>query len=891
MSSLEEYIKSCIKLGFSKSQIVEALKKYNVSEDLINDAFKKVDLKRNLKIGLTASIVFILLFVGAFYPSFVGFVVNNGQSVFAENVNLNVSSNETVVWDKQNSGLLTYLYANGKVIGNGSAKVYLKYNGTRYLIIDSSILQKRSGGGLITGLVVDDTLVNDSQILPDESLPVEDVPVVSSELSGLVVGDVVSNDTIVNQEVIIENITDNVVITSEVNDSIINDSLVEINQTVINDTNIIDDELPIILDNNTESVSFLENNSEIIVPEIIVNDSIVELNNSVVVDSNISIEEVVNDTLVNDSMINQSVDLVVRTFSDICVDTCSLTGLDSESFELEFITDSGTSILLETFTYQIKERMIFNNSFNSTINESLNIISNVSLNDSVLFMNATINGSVEIDKPVLWKQRIDKNKTRNIILPKETFNITVKDKSTRILINNNTVLVDDYNLEKEIDLAKKEKSRIEKQFVKDSKDSKKKLNKLNSTSVDKKIFDLQKKKNKNSTIIFDNNITLTFDDYNILSNVSNESQFVELEYYTEGPLKDEKVSSEFFKEVTISSDIHYQNIKAYTDIVETRKDMITLNWLTDSGKVKVDNINYVDSNGNGLVDRIEWIVPHLSNQTYEVNISVLNLHSYPTIGGEWRVEFITTGKQNLSITAENGTVYDRDIAFSSLKCGNNLLTPTVNNGKIFYADYECNETGYFTVIELRQGPHVQKFLFGDAVAYAYNFAGNLPKNINLHGKLTNSTGGLINTTVNMTFSLYTTSSGGSADWTETQNYINVSEGIYTAILGSVTPITVNFSVPYYLGIKINTDAEMDPRINMTSTPYTYNAFYAQQSLESFDLTCTDCIGNTEINTTGVFNIDGNLNATHNITLADSIIGLDNKARITITDTGVVINLE
>lgn len=904
MSKIEDYIKKCINLGFSKSQIVEALKKYNLSDEQINNAFSKIDLRRNLKIGLTASVILLFMFIGLFYPSFIGYVINGGQTVYAENVNMNVSNNSTVVWEKQNPGVLTYLYANGKIVGNGSAKVYLVYNGTRYKIIDSDTLQKDSGV-LITGRVVDETLVNDTII---DTTPIIETPI-----------DSVLADT----GLFIENPVDEVVVNdsaeviSDLNDTL-NVSDISVDSNFSFESNVsVDENVSDVVDNNLSVESNISD--EIVAPvvdEVVVNDSIDLVNDSVVVDSNESIVvnetvQELNNTIENNSVVvNQTVETPIEfSFSDICVETCILPRLDSDSFEIEFVMDKGTSVVIDTFTYQTETLAQINESLNLTsnltINETLNLTSNITINDTIvlnvssndsisLFENATINGSVEVDKPVLWVQRIDKNKTNKISLPKETFNITVKKDKVKLIVNSKNVSVEDYNLEKEFDIAKKEKSRIENQIVKDSKNKNvkiKKVNKINSSAIDKKIASFDKRRNKNISLVFNNNISLEFDSSNSSVNISNESQFVDIEYYTEGPVKDEKVSSDFSKEIIISSDIHYQNILAYTDVVESRKEMISLNWITESGKIRINEINYVDTNNNGLIDRIEWTVPHLSNQTYEVNISVLNLHSYPMVGAEWKVEFLTTGKANLTITAENGTVYGRDISPLTLKCGNNVLTPIINGNSVFYADYECNETGYFTALELRQGSHTQKFTFGDATAFAYNYAGNLPHTINLHGKLTNNTGGLINASVNMTFKLYTVSSGGTEDWSETQNNINVSDGVYTVMLGAVNPITVNFTVPYWLGIAVNSDGEMNPRINMTNTPYSFNSYYAQQALEASDLICTDCIGNTEINTTGIFTIDGNLNATNNITLGNSIIGIDGTSRFQITSTGIIVNLQ
>jgi len=45
-----------------------------------------------------------------------------------------------------------------------------------------------------------------------------------------------------------------------------------------------------------------------------------------------------------------------------------------------------------------------------------------------------------------------------------------------------------------------------------------------------------------------------------------------------------------------------------------------------------------------------------------------------------------------------------------------------------------------------------------------------------------------------------------------------SDGIYSVILSS---IDLDFSSQYYLGLKVESDSEMTPRINLTSSPYSF----------------------------------------------------------------------
>ena len=74
----------------------------------------------------------------------------------------------------------------------------------------------------------------------------------------------------------------------------------------------------------------------------------------------------------------------------------------------------------------------------------------------------------------------------------------------------------------------------------------------------------------------------------------------------------------------------------------------------------------------------------------------------------------------------------------------------------------------------------------------------------------------------LTFALYTAPSGGSNIWTETKS-VQVSNGVFDAILGSATPLNLAFDQTYYLGIAIGSDPELGQRIELTAAPYSLNA--------------------------------------------------------------------
>jgi hypothetical protein len=94
----------------------------------------------------------------------------------------------------------------------------------------------------------------------------------------------------------------------------------------------------------------------------------------------------------------------------------------------------------------------------------------------------------------------------------------------------------------------------------------------------------------------------------------------------------------------------------------------------------------------------------------------------------------------------------------------------------------------------------------------------VPQTINYQGYLKNGTAPASGP-LGITFSLYSSNPPRSNHvWRETQTSVAVTNGIYSTQLGSVTPITASFDVPYYLGVKVENDAEM-PLQPLSSVPY------------------------------------------------------------------------
>lgn len=98
----------------------------------------------------------------------------------------------------------------------------------------------------------------------------------------------------------------------------------------------------------------------------------------------------------------------------------------------------------------------------------------------------------------------------------------------------------------------------------------------------------------------------------------------------------------------------------------------------------------------------------------------------------------------------------------------------------------------------------------------------VPELINFQGKLTDSAGTAITTSVPMVFKFYTTATGGSLVWTENQAVLPDDTGLYSVLLGSATSFStygISFSTSYWLGVTVGTDQEMTPRYKIVSSAY------------------------------------------------------------------------
>ncbi|MBU1946933.1 MAG: hypothetical protein KKC54_08275, partial [Nanoarchaeota archaeon] len=413
--------------------------------------------------------------------------------------------------------------------------------------------------------------------------------------------------------------------------------------------------------------------------------------------------------------------------------------------------DSKLSITSNVFKVSVNASLVNMGSINaSAVNVSDGNGSIV--NESLVQMMAVIN------KPVKWVKTIDLDGSAGSLtvnITSSAMDVSVKKVVSGVNVSVNNVKVDDNGVVKNLSsfVAEQKIDYIDSRIDKLT-DKKSGLTSLETKEINGEIVELRNERNTlTGYVVYDYNekgIFIRFFEWlfsveidptgyavaDVSLNESNSTSIlieenissVLVEYETPGPEAVEKEISSNKKEIVVSSDVHYTDILAYTALsTEVPLNAVKIYNIKDGNRVPVSVYSSDDADNDGLVETVYWIVPHLSNETYEVEITVLNVQSYPTVGGNWTVEFNTTGEGNLIISAINNTSYGSglpdDLTPLELRCENSSLNYTWLNNSAYYGNYSCdNLTGYWTVNVLTSGAHNQMFNFSGQMAYANNFA-------------------------------------------------------------------------------------------------------------------------------------------------------------------------
>lgn len=323
---------------------------------------------------------------------------------------------------------------------------------------------------------------------------------------------------------------------------------------------------------------------------------------------------------------------------------------------------------------------------------------------------------VEIGKPVKWQRKIIVDvgnvSSINLSLPETANNISIKilnetivkelpDKKIKVVEDGKVKDKDIFEIGKRLENIKKKISILEEARQKDALKVAVDEAEFSLKEIDAKLNELYSKKSElesqlnqlsNANLITANAVAITETTINqtlpilFINESLTRNIEVEITYETEAPIAVENEINQYTKQIKVVSETSYEDVLSYTALNDAPQQAIKLYWIQNNEKILFENVNYLDENQNGLIDKIQWIIPHLSNQTFEVSITILNVQSYPTVGGNWTVAFNTTGTGNLTIYGYNGTSYAEipdnsstinDLEYLETRCNDTVLNTTI----------------------------------------------------------------------------------------------------------------------------------------------------------------------------------------------------------------------
>ena len=146
------------------------------------------------------------------------------------------------------------------------------------------------------------------------------------------------------------------------------------------------------------------------------------------------------------------------------------------------------------------------------------------------------------------------------------------------------------------------------------------------------------------------------------------------------------------------------------------------------------------------------------------------------------------------------------------------------------------------------------------------------------GRLADSSGNPLTSTLAMSFRLYSAVTGGAPLWTEQwsgPNGVKVSDGLFNVMLGSLTPIAqsvITGNANLFLGITVGTDDEMTPRVQLGSVPFAMQALSVPDGSITTAKIADGAVTQAKFGSGNGLSITGDITATGNINIGGTLAG-------------------
>jgi len=320
----------------------------------------------------------------------------------------------------------------------------------------------------------------------------------------------------------------------------------------------------------------------------------------------------------------------LKTFTDLCEETCNLSSLNlnKNSYVIRIeISNLNTILNIDEIIY----KLIFPE---EKIPED-NVTAPIQL-ENITEPNATIKTTqfqAILGKPVRWEKNIQLNKAGiiKVKIPKDAINISV-------------IKIDDNLLEKEIIQENSNSLNINRDNPQESfspknleisSESKIKKAKFTITgqvtSKPEKVFFLFENLKKVFATITGRVVEIKDQEEELEVIIDDNATSYKIEYETPAPYAvEELLEKGRGKKVKIvgPETIHYKNVLAFTNLSESFKiknpEKIKIQWIENNTLIPTQEI--LDLNGNGIYDYVSWIVPVLSNQTFNIIVIIKAEH-------------------------------------------------------------------------------------------------------------------------------------------------------------------------------------------------------------------------------------------------------------------------
>lgn len=336
-----------------------------------------------------------------------------------------------------------------------------------------------------------------------------------------------------------------------------------------------------------------------------------------------------NDSLLSVKLVYQD-NVIVEAEKDISVVEPEVEETNESAGEP--IIEKNESIINESINESIGE--IINATFNETFtNETL---ANQTIIDSNITVNITQYGAV-LGQPVKWKKRIDLQEgpaTVSVEIPAGAENVSIRkldEKKDRE--NRNGGLEEAEDNEEEINSGEQNilgnESEEEKGNFPDNESEIEEGSESFSINVGitgEVTADLELEKQSKIMKFIERIFTFTgfiiSEDVNeVIVDLNETEDAVEIEYYTEAPVAvEEELDRGKRIRVTGPDDVHYQNVLISSELNESlgirNPSKIRIYWQENDTYLDASLVSDLDD--NGVYDYLEFVAPHLSNQTFDI---------------------------------------------------------------------------------------------------------------------------------------------------------------------------------------------------------------------------------------------------------------------------------